>query len=78
MDIFNGRWTFPSADCVPQCSGDLFQDFGIFQRSRAVSTEAAVVWYGLSERDRFEHASFAHPEVGAVATFLFAFILLIN
>ncbi|GMP33238.1 hypothetical protein CsSME_00006652 [Camellia sinensis var. sinensis] len=36
MDKFHGRWVFPSADGVLQGSGNLSQDFGSFQRSRAM------------------------------------------
>ena len=77
MQIIYCRWEFPSAGGIPQCARNLSQNFGIFQRSKAVKTEAAMVWCGLSGRDGFEHASFAHPEAVAVATFLlFALILL--
>ena len=78
MEIIHGRWAFTPAGSIQQHTRNLSQNFGIFQRSKAVKTEAAMVWHGLFGRDGFERASFARPKAGAVATLLFAFILLIN
>ena len=71
MEILEWMWGFCPAGGAQQAARNLPQYFGNFQKDKAVLKEAAVVQFGFSGRDGFEHASIAHPAAEAAASLFF-------